>query len=515
MSLQGPERQGYGKLARLDLFWSLLREGASSLLVLPTSMILARLLSPSEFGTAAVAYFFLALGSRLGQVGLNTSIVRLKDVRPEHTSTALLVNVLIGAGVWTGLTLSAPFLGALMRNHQVADLIPVAALTFLISSVGTVPGALLSRDLHRYRARAACDWMGTLTHSIVAILLAWKGMGVWSIIFGHLASDVARVTARLWLASWRPSLRFSPSAFRELFSFGAGMYAKNLLEYIANNIDSLIVGRLLGMTSLGFYDRAFTLTSRMVVRINLAGPSASFRIFAIIHEEYDRFRRAFKRVVLAVSMVGYPLFTGLIVLAPELIQVLFGARWAPSVAPFQILCAAGMLRLLNTYASTATQAKGMIWSEVGRQMLSTIVLAVSVVFLSRWGIAGAALGVLLATALRTVLMQRLIQRLAGLQWRDLLMPQLPAAICAFGLVLVLSVTKVVLGRYLGNPASWISLPIACAIGTLYYVAFLLFSGFREVRDLVCETLDDVAPFAARPVRALTSRGVAAIVTNER
>ena len=176
----------------------------------------------------------------------------------------------------------------------------------------------------------------------------------------------------------------------------------------------------------------------------------------------------------------------------------------PSVLPFQILCAAGMLRLLNTYASTATQAKGMIWSEVRRQVVATVLLATAVAILCRWGIAGAAAGVLLATGVTTVLMQQLVRGLTGLRWRDLLTPQVPAVVCSLGLALVMTLTRLDIKTY-AKPSSDTVLSVVGSVGAIYYVAFILFSGFGELRELVCETLGDFSPVAARRVRAFMSR----------
>jgi O-antigen/teichoic acid export membrane protein len=292
------------------------------------------------------------------------------------------------------------------------------------------------------------------------------------------------------------------------------MYVKNLLNYTAGNIDNLIVGRYLGTSALGMYDKGFRLMSKIVARINLSGPGASFRIFSLIHQEPERFRRGYRRVVMAVTMVGYPVFTGLILLAPELFRVLFGEAWTGAVLPFQILCGAGMLRLLNTYASSATQAKGMIWAEVGRQAFVTILLAGSVALFCRWGVPGAAGGVLLATATTTVLMQRLTRRLTGFHWRDLLVPQVPAAVCSIGLVLIVGLSKIGVHTYAPNVAAWIVLVVGIVLSVLYYLSFLLFSGFSEVRSLVVDTLDDVAPPVARRVRALTASKGLTPVTGE-
>jgi PST family polysaccharide transporter len=488
----------------MSLLWAFLREATNSVIVLPTSIILARLLSPGEFGIAAIAYVFLALGARLTQFGLNASLIRLKDLRPEHSSTVFVASVALGVIAWGALTALAPSIGAFVRSEEASQIIPIGALTFVISAFGVVPNTLLARDM-RYRELACCEWIGTITNSVVAVLLAWNGFSFWSIVYGLLAMELAQVLAKVHFARWRPSGWFSVVAFRELFSFGAGVYAKNLLEYAAQNIDNLLVGRLLGMGALGVYDKAYSLVSRMIARINLAGPSTSFRIFALIHEDPERFRRAYRKVVLTVTVVGYPILTALILLAPELIHVFFGPRWMSTVLPFRILCAAGMFRLLNTYASSATQAKGMIWSEVGRLTISTALLAASVAALCRWGVGGAAAGVLAATVVTTVLMQHLTRRLTGLRWRDLVGPQVPAVVCSIGLTLVIGLTRFVLQGWWASPPPVITLLVSTGVAAPYYLAFVLFSGFDEVREAVVETLDDLAPFMARKIRGVTVR----------
>jgi PST family polysaccharide transporter len=392
-------------------------------------------------------------------------------------------------------------MGRFLRNTQVEHVIPVAGFSLFVAAFGTVPGTLLSRDM-RFRENATAEWLGTLTNSIIAISLAWNGFSFWSIVYGHVANDLVRSAAKLRFARWRPRLSFSLTAVRELFSFGAGVYAKYLLDYLGNNLDSLLVGRILGANLLGYYDKAFNVVSRTVARINMAGPSVSFRIFSLIHEEPGRFHRAYRKVVLSVTVLGYPILTFLIFTAPELIHLLFGSRWMASVVPFQILCLAGMLRLLNEYASTASQATGVIWSEVRRHCVSTVFLVVGVATLCTWGIQGAAVGVLLATVVKTFLMQGLLHRVTALRWRDLIEPQVPAIVCSLGMALVMTITRAAVYTYAATAASWTLLLVATTVGGLYYFAFVLFAGFQELRHVVSETLDDLAPSAARRLKAL-------------
>jgi PST family polysaccharide transporter len=472
--------------------------------MLPTSMILARLLTPEEAGVAAAATFFMQLCARLTQVGFGASLVRSKHITPAHVSTVFVVNLGIGAIAWGALTALAPLTGIFLRSTDAAQLLPVAALGFLIMPFASVPTALLSRDM-RFSQSATSDWIANATETASAIVLAWNGYSFWSLIYGRLAGDATRAVLRIWMARWRPRLHFSAPALREMLSFSVGFYSKGLLDFGIQNLDNIIVGRTLGMASLGLYDKAFQTAHKFTQKLNLSGPSVSFRIFSLIHEDPERFRRAYRKVILSITLVGYPLLTGLIVTAPQLILVLFGPKWVAATIPFQILCTANVLRLLNLYSSSATQAKGQIWLEVKRQTLFLTVLVVSVTFMSRWGIAGAALGVLVATVAMTAMLQTLVKRLADLSWRDMLEPQAPAATCSAGMIVVLLLTLAGVRALSDAPPPLVLLAACSATATLYYIAFLLFVPFFEVRALVHETAMDMAPGIARRLSWLSPR----------
>ena len=325
-------RRSYGKLAKVGVVWGFLREGGNTLLLLPTAMILARLLTPQEAGVAAAASFFMQLCNRLTQLGFGASLVRNKHITTDHVSSVFVVNLGIGVTAWGALTLFAPLAGAFLHSPDAGALIPLAAFGFLIMPFATIPTALLSREM-RYRESASSEWLSTVVESSVAISLAWNGFSFWSLVYGRLSGDSARALCRIWMTGWRPKLRFSRTAMSDLFSFGVGMYAKNILDFCAQNLDNLIVGRMLGMAALGFYDKAFATMQKFTGKLNLSGPSVSFRIFALIHEDRERFRRAYRKVILSVTMVGYPLVTGMIVTAPQMIEVLFGTAMAPGGRP--------------------------------------------------------------------------------------------------------------------------------------------------------------------------------------
>jgi O-antigen/teichoic acid export membrane protein len=327
-------------------------------------------------------------------------------------------------------------------------------------------------------------------------------------VYSVLLSDIVRVVCRTWMSKFVPRLRFSRAAAHDILSFGLGIYVKNLLEYCTQNIDNLIVGRLLGMTSLGFYDKAFNTVSKLSDRITLGGPGVSLTAFALMQDDLPRLRRAYRKVILSVSLVGYPVLAGVAFVANELVQVMFGARWQPAALPLQILCVATMLRQISFYASSATQAQGYIWSEVKRQAVAVVVLAVGVAALSRWGLAGAATGVLLSAAASTIMLQLLVRRVTALTWGDLFQPQLPGVLCAACTVLAAAAVKLLLFWWLGEPGA-LTILAACAVaGGAGTLAFLLLAPFGAMQDVVRETLKDVGLtfVAARlPARPAPSR----------
>jgi len=500
-------RGSYGTLAKRGVVWSAVREGVRFIVLIPTGMLVARLLSPQESGIAAAAYFVMQLGNRLTQFGLGVSLVRAKNVTDQHVSSVFVLNLAAGGLASAFFAVVGPMLGGLIGSHEAASLLPVAGLGFLIGAFGSVPAALLSRAM-RYRESATSDLLANLVYSVSIVTMAWFGWSYWSAVYSVLLSDVVRVICRSWMAKFVPRLRFSRAAARDILSFGLGIYVKNLLEYCTQNIDNLIVGRLLGMTPLGYYDKAFNTASKLSDRISLGGSGVLLTAFALMQDDLPRFSRAYRKVILSVSLVSFPVLAGVAFVANELVQVMFGARWQPAALPLQILCVATMFRQIGLYASSATQAQGYIWSEVKRQALAVLVLAVGVVTLSRWGIGGAAAGVLLSAAASTIMLQLLVRRVTGLTWSDLFLPQLPGVLCAACAVMAAAAVKQLLFWWRGEPGA-LTILAACAVaGGAGTLAFLLLAPFGAMQDVVKETLTDVGLtfVAARlPARPAASR----------
>jgi PST family polysaccharide transporter len=495
------KKERFGKKAKVGAVWSLTRQGVNELVHIPTSFIMARLLTPQEFGISAAATFFLMLANRLSQLGFNTALVRQKELRPEHASSVFLVNLAVGVFAWAVLTLSAESVGVFFRSPETGSALRIAALSFLILPFGTVPGAILQRDM-KFKEVAYCDWVDTLSFSFTSLLLAWMGFGYWSLIYGRLASAVANASAKAYLSTWRPKWTFSWAAVRELLSYGLGIQTKRLLEYSSLNLDTLIVGRTLGITTLGLYDKAFSTVGRIVHRM-IVGPNVSFRIFAVIQEDLERLRRAYAKVVVTATILCVPILGFCIAVAPQLFLVLYGRQWLPAVVPFQILCISGMLKVPTAFAGRANEASGRIWLQARQQLVHVILLVPGVYVGSRWGIGGAAFGVLFASAVLTVLTHALLRHTTGFGWGALLGQLVPATACTAVVMVSASLTGALMGGF-GHAPAPVLLLVQGAVASVCYLAFVLFSPFRDVREIVQETVSDLTPGLARRFRWLAA-----------
>jgi O-antigen/teichoic acid export membrane protein len=484
--------KSFAKKAKYGVVWSFAREGISEIFLLPASLVMARLLTPEEFGIAAAAGFFTQLSDRLSRLGFNMALVRSRDIRPIHLSTVFVVDLLVGMITFALLTAAAPFVAAFYAIPETGRILPTAAMGFLIAPLGTVPAAILAREL-RFRESAMVDWYQGLAFAASSVVFAWFGFSYMSVVYGKLIATLVQTGARMAFARWRPSLSFSMLALREILSFGAGSHAKSLLDYAAKNVDNLIVGKFFGIAALGFYDKAFSTMNRALTRMNDGGPGVVFRIFSLIHDDAERFRRAYAKVVMSSSMLAFPAFAVLIVTAPQFMIVVFGPRWLPAAVPFQILCLGALLKLLNSYASAATQAAGYIWSEVWRQVTYTALIVGSLIALRRWGPAGAATGVLFATAVMAVLMHVLLIRITTLRWTDVFRPQVPASLCAIGAAGAALLTEYAVRSAVGAPAAWLLLASQTVIAITFCSLFVLFAPHRGLRALVHEMAIDLFP----------------------
>jgi len=470
--------------------WNLSGRVVIFLISLGTSIVLARLLEPEDFGTYGMALIFAGLASRFGDVGFGLALIQRKEIQSEHVSSCFVASVLLFVTL-TVVTISvSPLVGLFFENPLAGRVLSILSLTFLASPFSSVARVLLQRQMD-FRGVATANIVDHVAVAVTCIGFAWQGQGVWSLVYGQLAGTLLRTLVLLTWAGWKPNLRFRLQAFRDLFSFGFNIFLKNLLIYGSDKVDYLITGKQFGPGVLGMYEKAFNLMDITVKEMSAKiGSGVLFSAFSKIQEDQTRLRAAYMKIILTLSLVCFPVFSGLFVVAPSVIYVCFGEKWLPSAVPLQILCIAGILRMYLQITSTAINAMGYVATEVWMRGAALLLLGVGCWIGSFWGIAGVSTAVTLTTGVLAVSITSYFFMLTDLSITEFVWPQIPAAVSS----LVMTATVLAYQRWLGGATeghSAVTLLCSVGVGVISYVGTLLLLRPASVMSLLSELTADL------------------------
>ncbi len=407
---------------KAGVVWVAAERGALQALHLLGTVVLARLLTPADFGVIALATLPTGLATRLVQFGFGMALIQRDTIRPDHVSTMFVITLVINGLLTLLFVLAAPYIGAYFDNPLVGDVLMVMSSTFLIRCVAVCPSALLRRAMN-FQAMAVSSVLDAAVKIVLATFLAFQNFGVWSLVYGELAGAVTQKVYLILVSGWRPSISVTRAAVSDLFGFGLGISAKSTLIYLTDRADNFVVGKWLGTASLGLYEKAYNLMDLPVKELSDRMKAVLFPAFSRIHQDQGRLRAAYRKTALSSSVLCLPIFGTLGILAPQIIQVVYGAQWGGTVVPFQILCLAGLPRILTQITGSVINATGSVRQEVVQRSLMLILLVVGAIGGIRWGIVGVAVAVTLVNLVTFALIVLLLRRVSTITLGDVVGPQ--------------------------------------------------------------------------------------------
>lgn len=326
----------------------------SSFLVL---LVLARVLDPVHFGLIALADLAINFSQIFIGAGFASSIVQRDKLEPEHLNTAFWVNIGVGLFLMTLLLLLAGPIANIFEQPDLKPVIVWLSLGLMFSSLSQVQTAILKREL-AFRALAIRSVIAEPIAGALAVVLALLGFGIWSLVFRALAASLVK-TIILWRASdWRPGFSVSLRHFNDLFSFGVNMLATNIVQFFSRQSIVALIGYFLGPIALGYYNVATRLYILLEQSLGGVINSVAWPVFSRLQNEPERLKSAFYSATSIVSLVASPVFFGLIAVAPEIIPVVFGAKWTPAIPIIQILALLGFLRTMFQINGSVIVAMG-------------------------------------------------------------------------------------------------------------------------------------------------------------
>lgn len=407
--------------------WATITQFSTQIFQFVVITILARLLLPEDFGVIGMAVIFTGFVQTVSDLGLSASIIQRKNITEKHLSTSFWVSLGSGIILCIITIIISPYIGLFFRNELIGPILSILSIGFIPGSACIVHKSLLQKNI-AFKKIATAEISSSIMSGTVSVILALAGFGVWSLVFGTILGSFTRMIILWVVCTWRPSITFDLKSFKDLFTFGAHVMGSGMLNYFDSNVDYLLIGRFIGPTDLGYYTFAYQLSTIPLMKISSIITSVTFPAFSIVQDNNEILRSAYLKVTEYISLITFPLLSGLIVIAPDFIPIAFGEKWMPMVVPLQILCIAGALKSVGTTVGSILLSKGRSDIQFKWNIFTALILPLSVLIGIRYDITGVALAITITSCLLFFIIQTITNNLIQLNFTDYIKALCPATL---------------------------------------------------------------------------------------
>jgi O-antigen/teichoic acid export membrane protein len=429
------------------------------------AIFIARLLTPSEYGLAALALVFASLVMVFSDLGLGAALVQRKRLTDVDKSTAFWTSAAAGL-IFTvaGLALSGP-IADLYGQPSAAPLLVALSFSFVISALGSPQQWLMLRDMD-FRRVEVPTMVGGLVGGAAAVVAAAKGSGAWAIIIQQLVAVSVTTVLFIVRSPWRPSFAFSRASLKDLGGFGAYLLGQRLLWYGQVNGDTFLIGRFLGTSALGVYAVAYN--TMLVPASKLGGPVQRVfsPAFSRIQDEPERIAATWARVGRLLAAVAMPALCGLVVVAPDFVPLVLGSQWTAAVPVVQVLAWVGLVQAVQAVNMDILMARDRPRTMFRFAIVLTTCHLIAFAIGLQWGVVGVAVGYAISTTLVEPGQTWLAAKALGVSPLIFLRALFPVFQAAVGMCLVVAVVR--LGLVDAGVHAAARLVICIATGAIVY-----------------------------------------------
>jgi teichuronic acid exporter len=395
-------------LIKSGVIWTALQMLINQSFAFIVKLILIKLLLPSQFGLVGMATVFTGLVQVINDIGVGAALIQRKeaDLTETHYHTAfwtgvawsITLFVIIGAGV-------GPLAADFYNQPYLEFIIPVISIGILCSPVNLVHKAQLTRQMN-FKKIAIIDNTSNIVAGCIAIVLALCGAGIWALVFNTIAAVVIAMPLYYNATKWLPKFHWGKQAFRDIFGFGAYTAGANVFTYFYNNIDYLLIGKLLGASTLGIYTFAFVITDTFRSRIVAVINNVMYPVYGKKQSEPVALKRYYLKVVQINCLLVFPIMLFLVLLGAQFVIYIFGAKWQGAIIPLQILSVSVMFQMMVSGNTALIRGLGKPGLDMKLQIFKAAVFVPTLAYATiYYGILGASIAVLFNKFLLVVIAQ--------------------------------------------------------------------------------------------------------------
>lgn len=427
------------KKAITGVIWSVIQNWGSQAGSFIIFVILARLLTPADFGIVSLANVFLAFFNIFLEQGFTVALIQRKQLDTEHLDTCFWTQVISGILLFIVSLMIADKIAVIFQQPMLSKIIICFSFLFIINSFGHVTRAILQRNLS-FKIIAIRSLVAITSSGIVGITMALSGLGVWSLVGQQLTFESVMVLAIWTTVDWRPKFRFSLKHFQDLFRFSIYIFLFNFVRFFESRSDNLLIGYFWGEVALGYYAIAYRILEVMIQLLIGTTGQVALPVFSRLQTKPESFRKAFYEVIQLTSLIAFPTFLGMLILAPEVLVTLFGKHWITSVPAMRILIFMGILLSFSSFNSSVFVAMGKPDWSLWLSCLNATMSVLGALWVVKSGILAVALAFVISIYLVFPLSLWLLGKIIEISWQNylkqLITPLIASLVMAVGISLI-------------------------------------------------------------------------------
>lgn len=337
--------------------WSFIDSIAGQGITFLVGLVLARLLTPEEYGLIGIIIIFIAVFNSIVDSGFSNALIRKNDAKDIDYNTVFISNLVLSVVLFGVLYISSPAISGFFKQPQLIPLLRVMGSIVIINAFAIIQRTIFVKKVD-FKTQTKVSLISSIASGAVGIGMAVRGCGVWSLVGQQISRQLLN-SAFLWLfSSWYPKLQFSFQSFKELFSFGWKLLVSGLIDTLWREIYQVIIGKWYAPATLGQYTRAQQFASICSSNLTTVVQRVSYPILSSVQDDKERLKNGYKRIIKVTMLLTFTLMLGLAAVAKPMILVLIGEQWLPSVPFLQIICLQMMLYPLHSLNLNMLQVQG-------------------------------------------------------------------------------------------------------------------------------------------------------------
>ncbi|MDP5028536.1 MAG: lipopolysaccharide biosynthesis protein [Flavobacterium sp.] len=397
--------------------WSLLIQLSNQIFGFIITLILARLLSPADFGVIGILTIFISLSKKITDGGLAASLIRTKDVTERDFSTVFYFNLIASLLLYLSLFVASPFIADFFKIELIENILRVYGIIIILSAFTITQSIKLNKELN-FKTQFRILLPSLILSGICGISAAYYGLGVWSLVVKEIVFSIS-ASVQLWLYSqWKPLFVFDKDCFKKHFNFGYKLVLTDLISQVFNDSYKAIIGKIFSITQLGFFTRAKSMEELPNQIVFNTINRVLFPMLSQVQNDHNRLKHVYSQIIKLVTFLVTPFLMLLYLIADPLFIFLLTDKWSPAVPYFKILIIAGMIAPLQPYLLNICKVKGRSDLVLKLSMIEYLFILLSMLAIIPYGIIGLLWGLVAASLAKLLVAMIYAGKLIGYSFKN-------------------------------------------------------------------------------------------------